>query len=169
MCYQVCIAFPFSSRFSKTKLNLQHHGESRCGQLEAPIKNDHRKKSRARCHCEAFAWICGWCWFLIFQRNSKHLWNCWKWNRELTMTKTMQQTTISFGRFFFGWERDPCSWMHLFGFHFWGDDFPTSTSPRPGISYSHSETKGMRRTAGVTLPWNKVGTGKFMKTAGELK
>lgn len=45
MCYQVCIAFPFSSRFSKTKLNLQHHGESRCGQLEAHQKRSSKKKS----------------------------------------------------------------------------------------------------------------------------
>ena len=44
----VCIAFPSRRLFFEDQPPTP--GESRCGQLEAPIKNDHQKKSPARCN-----------------------------------------------------------------------------------------------------------------------
>ena len=149
MCYQVCIACPFSSRFSKTKQETSNTWRKPLRSVGvAPIKNDHQKKGpRAIVGHLRGMWV-------VFDFSKKLVpapfgtvgsgsWSCFCWQKLCN-----KQTPFLLEGFFFGWKRDPCSWMHLFAFLFWGDDFPTSTSPRPGISYSHSETKGMRRTAG---------------------
>ena len=71
MCYQVCIACPFSSRFSKTKQETSNTWRKPLRSVGvAPIKNDHQKKGPAPLW--GICVVCGW--FLIFQRNSfQHL------------------------------------------------------------------------------------------------
>ena len=156
MCYQVCIAFPFSSRFSKTKLNLQHLAKAAAVSWRHPSKTIIKKKSRARRHCGAFAWYMRVVLVWELQRNSfQHLFlNCWNVEPGVVYfwQKLCNKPTFLLEGFLLG-ENVTLAAGCLFCF----------LSPRPGISYSHSETKGMRRTAGVTLPWNKVDTGKFIQ------
>ena len=110
-------------------------------------------KSRARRHCGA---ICGWCWFVSFKETRKAPLELLEVEPGVVFDKNYATNHHFFWKVFFRVRTWPLQ-LDAFFVSFLGDvDFPTSTSPRPGISYSHSETKGMRRTAGGNFAFSRL-------------